>query len=64
MFGQQPGYLPHMKESKSMLGFEPTVARDKWFEVNEIFHSATDAPKIKYNILQVINANKCIINVI
>jgi hypothetical protein len=33
-----------MKNSKSLSGFEPTVVRGKWFEVNDLNHSATDAP--------------------
>jgi hypothetical protein len=33
-----------MKESKSLSGFEPTAVRGKWFEVNDINHSAIDAP--------------------
>jgi hypothetical protein len=36
-----------MKESKSLSGFEPTVVRGKWFEVNDLNHSATDAPSTK-----------------
>jgi hypothetical protein len=30
----------------SLSGFEPTEGRGKWFEVNDIDHSATDAPEI------------------
>jgi hypothetical protein len=33
-----------MKESKPLLGFEPTAVRSKWFEVNNLNHSAMDAP--------------------
>jgi hypothetical protein len=35
--------LPRMKESK-VPGFEPTAIRGKWFEVNDLNRSATDAP--------------------
>jgi hypothetical protein len=31
----------------SLSRFEPTEVRGKWFEVNDLNHSATDAP---YNI--------------
>jgi hypothetical protein len=33
-----------MKESEVLWGFEPTAVRGKWFEVNDLNHSATDAP--------------------
>jgi hypothetical protein len=33
-----------MKESKVLPGFEPTAVRGKWFEVNDLNYSATDAP--------------------
>jgi hypothetical protein len=33
-----------MKESKSLSGFEPTAVKGKWFEINDLDHSATDAP--------------------
>jgi hypothetical protein len=29
---------------KSLSGYEPTAVRGKWFEVNDLNHSATDAP--------------------
>jgi hypothetical protein len=33
-----------MKDPKSLSEFEPTAVRGKWFEVNDINHSAMDAP--------------------
>jgi hypothetical protein len=36
-----------MKESKVLSGFEPTAVRGKWFEVNDLNHSATDAPILR-----------------
>jgi hypothetical protein len=33
-----------MKESKVLPGFEPKAVRGKWFEVNNLNCSATDAP--------------------
>jgi hypothetical protein len=29
-----------MKESKDLVGFEPTAVRGKWFEVNNLNHPA------------------------
>jgi hypothetical protein len=31
---------------KSLSGFEPTAVRGKWFEVNDLNHSAMDAPQV------------------
>jgi hypothetical protein len=35
-----------MKESKVPVEIEPTALRGKWFEVNDLNHSATDAEKL------------------
>jgi hypothetical protein len=39
---------------KSLSGFEPTAVRGKWFEVNDLNHSATDAPSQEKNGLPLV----------
>jgi hypothetical protein len=43
-FCKLAGYLPHMKESNVPVGIRTKAVRGKWFEVNNLNHSATDAP--------------------
>lgn len=43
-FLKPAGYLPHLKEIDTPVGFELNISERKQFEVNDRNHSDTDAP--------------------
>jgi hypothetical protein len=58
-FRKLAGKLPHTKESKLPGGIRTHSGEDKWFEGNDLYHSATSSPLTSYGLETL--AKKCLL---